>query len=45
VSAVYIPARPLLNHATYIAAVIVRLQRLTDVMDIHRFGANEDPVD
>jgi guanosine-3',5'-bis(diphosphate) 3'-pyrophosphohydrolase len=29
----------------HIAAVITRLQRLTDVMDIHRLGANEDPVD
>ncbi len=29
----------------HIAAMIVRLQRLTDVMDIHRLGANEDPVD
>ena len=29
----------------HIAAVISRLQRLTDVMDIHRLGANEDPVD
>jgi len=25
--------------------MINRLQRLTDVMDIHRLGANEDPVD
>jgi len=25
--------------------MILRLQRLTDVMDIHRLGANEDPVD
>ena len=30
---------------THIAAVMVRLQRLSDVMDIHRVGANEDPVD
>jgi len=29
----------------HIAAMIARLQRLTDVMDIHRLGANEDPVD
>lgn len=29
----------------HIAAVMARLQRLTDVMDIHRLGANEDPVD
>jgi guanosine-3',5'-bis(diphosphate) 3'-pyrophosphohydrolase len=29
----------------HIAAMITRLQRLTDVMDIHRLGANEDPVD
>lgn len=29
----------------HIQAMIVRLQRLTDVMDIHRLGANEDPVD
>jgi len=25
--------------------MITRLRRLTDVMDIHRLGANEDPVD
>jgi len=30
---------------SHIAAMIIRLQRLTDVMDIHRLGANEDPVD
>ncbi len=29
----------------HINAMITRLQRLTDVMDIHRLGANEDPVD
>ncbi len=29
----------------HIAAMITRLQRLTDVVDIHRLGANEDPVD
>ena len=29
----------------HINAMINRLQRLTDVMDIHRLGANEDPVD
>ncbi|MCW3058636.1 MAG: pyrophosphokinae, partial [Capsulimonas sp.] len=29
----------------HIAAVMVRLQRLTDVMDIHRLGVNEDPVE
>ena len=29
----------------HIAAVMKRLQRLTDVMDIHRRGANEDPVE
>ena len=29
----------------HIAAMTVRLQRLTDVMDIHRLGANEAPVD
>jgi len=29
----------------HIAAMTARLQRLTDVMDIHRLGANEDPVD
>ena len=29
----------------HIQAMITRLQRLTDVMDIHRLGANEDPVD
>jgi len=29
----------------HIAAMITRLRRLTDVMDIHRLGANEDPVD
>ena len=29
----------------HINAMIARLQRLTDVMDIHRLGANEDPVD
>ena len=29
----------------HIAAVMVRLQRLNDVIDIHRLGANEDPVD
>jgi len=29
----------------HIQSMIVRLQRLTDVMDIHRLGANEDPVD
>lgn len=29
----------------HIAAVIARLHHLTDVMDIHRLGANEDPVD
>jgi len=29
----------------HIQAMISRLQRLTDVMDIHRLGANEDPVD
>jgi GTP pyrophosphokinase len=29
----------------HIQAMIHRLQRLTDVMDIHRLGANEDPVD
>ena len=31
--------------ANSIQAMITRLQRLTDVMDIHRLGANEDPVD
>ena len=30
---------------THIANVMARLSRLTDVMDIHRLGANEDPVD
>jgi guanosine-3',5'-bis(diphosphate) 3'-pyrophosphohydrolase len=52
-----IRTRSLPNHTTvmqvtfdatdtaHIAAVITRLQRLTDVMDIHRLGANEDPVD
>jgi guanosine-3',5'-bis(diphosphate) 3'-pyrophosphohydrolase len=30
---------------SHIAAVMSRLQRLSDVMDIHRVGANEDPVD
>ena len=29
----------------HINAMITRLQRLSDVMDIHRLGANEDPVD
>ena len=29
----------------HINAMITRLQRLTDVMDIHRLGANEAPVD
>ena len=29
----------------HIAAMITKLQRLTDVVDIHRLGANEDPVD
>jgi guanosine-3',5'-bis(diphosphate) 3'-pyrophosphohydrolase len=29
----------------HINAMITRLQRLTDIMDIHRLGANEDPVD
>jgi guanosine-3',5'-bis(diphosphate) 3'-pyrophosphohydrolase len=29
----------------HIADMMNRLQRLTDVMDIHRRGANEDPVD
>ncbi len=29
----------------HINAIIARLHRLTDVMDIHRLGANEDPVD
>ena len=29
----------------HITAMITRLQRLTDVVDIHRLGANEDPVD
>jgi len=29
----------------HIAAVMTRLQRLSDVMDIHRLGANEDPVE
>jgi GTP pyrophosphokinase len=29
----------------HIAAVMARLQRLSDVMDIHRVGANEDPID
>ena len=29
----------------HIAAMTVRLQRLTDVMDIHRLGANESPVE
>ena len=29
----------------HIAAMMTRLQRLTDVVDIHRLGANEDPVD
>ena len=29
----------------HIAAMTTRLQRLTDVVDIHRLGANEDPVD
>ncbi len=29
----------------HINAIIKRLHRLTDVMDIHRLGANEDPVD
>jgi GTP pyrophosphokinase len=29
----------------HINAMITRLQRLTDVMDIHRLGANEEPVD
>ncbi|BDI31797.1 (p)ppGpp synthetase [Capsulimonas corticalis] len=29
----------------HIAAVMVRLQRLTDVMDIHRLGVNEEPVE
>jgi len=30
---------------THIANVMARLSRLTDVMDIHRLGANEEPVD
>lgn len=29
----------------HIAAMMTRLQRLSDVVDIHRLGANEDPVD
>ena len=29
----------------HITAMTVRLQRLTDVMDIHRLGANEAPVE
>ncbi|MGO8669918.1 MAG: ACT domain-containing protein, partial [Capsulimonadaceae bacterium] len=29
----------------HIAAVVSRLQRLSDVMDIHRIGSNDDPVD
>lgn len=29
----------------HIAAVMTRLQRLSDVMDIHRLGASEDPVE
>jgi GTP pyrophosphokinase len=30
---------------SHINAIIGRIQRLTDVVDIHRLGANEDPVD
>lgn len=33
------------RNTTHIANVIARLSRLTDVVDIHRLGANEDPVD
>ena len=28
----------------HIASVVTRLRRLTDVMDIHRIGANEEPL-